>query len=306
MNASNDGEMNVELLQLYIKAALLEKERFIKLGRKDLEWESERSDVRSRLVRMLKRSKAYVSEEILDYFPTDGLYYEKSVIFMREKYHRRALKMLVEDMRHFSTAVSYADEVWNVSIGGTWLEHIGDMRPLEESNAYDDEFDERDIYMMLLEILQESESSELNTKESTISLLNKRFDRIDPTIAFSFVDSSIELEKIRPFLHGVLLTSGEFQRNSAITKGLSRFQNLNTRNKLIALCKTRVVVSSDMSCYHCKRRLGTSAFTVTTDGLMMHFGCYKDSRSGATERELNHEYDDSLLPDEISSLHKQN
>ena len=305
VDAASDGEVNTELLQLYIKAALREKERFVRSGRSGLEWEQENSDIRNRLINMLKRSKVYNVEETLAYFPDDGFFSEKSIIFMRQKYHKRALLMLIEDLNHYGKAVSYADEVWDDWVGGTWLEHIGDTNLQEEGNSYEDEIDERDIYGFLLEILRNNFTKQeihvLDTKEWMINLLNERFERIDPTIAFSLIDSSIKLDRIRPFLNGIVLMSSELQKNSSMTKGLCRFQNLNTRNNYMTLCKTRVVVSSEMSCFHCKRRLGNSAFTVSVDGSLMHFGCSRDSgktRDFKMDPE-SREFDSALLPNEM-------
>ena len=99
-------------------------------------------------------------------------------------------------------------------------------------------------------------------------------------MALSFVSESTSLADIRPFFEGALLTTSEVQRTLSITKNLNRSQNLSTRNKHNELCRTRVCVSAETSCELCNRRIGTSAFTVSVDGSMSHFGCFREEVQG--------------------------
>ena len=303
MNASGGDVLNVELLELYIKAALQEKQNNAKSGVPHLEWERGTSEIRSRLATLVGRCSSCVGvEAALEYFPAGALLKEKCELYRILKHHKRALGTLVWGLCDTGQAMAYADRVWETCVGGTWIDQLKDDDDrVEKGDTYGDEVidDDRDIYMVLLEVLHDgkeaadgldSEEGERATAPrdegagcvdaiaAITQLLNVRCERLDPLIAMSFIDEDRQLSSIERFLTGALLVSSEAHRNLSITKNLCRSQNLSVRNQHMTLCKTRVAVSTERLCSICNRRIGTSAFTVSTDGSLAHFGCHRDRR----------------------------
>lgn len=279
MDASGGDGLNVELLELYIKAALQEREG---AGVPHLEWERGGSEIRSRLAALVGRCTSRVgAEAALECFPAGALLRERCAVYRVLRYHKRALETLARELGEAAEAMAYADRVWEGGVGGTWIDQLNDDDGDEdgtagEADAYGDEVvDDRDVYVVLLEVLDDAGEA-----AATSRLLNARCERLDPLAALSFVPAGERLGAIERFLAGALLMSSEAHRNLSITKNLCRSQNLTVRNRHMQLCKTRVAVSPESVCAVCGRRVGTSAFTVSTDGSLAHFGCHRD-RAGA-------------------------
>ena len=186
-DVSSSAGFNAELLDLYIKAALQERDRLMKQGVVNLlQWERDTSDVRDRLIAHLKNPAAYSADEVLQQFPEDALFKERSVIYRGLRNHKRALQLLVLRLGDVDRAIRYADDVWRTSVGGKWIgmDHRSirgrdtKTSTIETTDMYA-EGNDRDIYVLLLELMRgsarSSSSALADPVGSVVKVLNARY-----------------------------------------------------------------------------------------------------------------------------------
>ncbi|XP_024386372.1 vacuolar sorting protein 39 [Physcomitrium patens] len=115
--------------------------------------------------------------------------------------------------------------------------------------------------------------------EEALTLLSKRWERMDCAQALRMLPSDTTLQKLITFLEPLLCKSSEAHRNGSVIKNLRRSESLQVREELTECRKRMVRVTTDRTCSICQKRIGNTVFAVYPNGSLAHFVCFRDRQS---------------------------
>eukprot|EP01104_Vermistella_antarctica_P012521 TRINITY_DN3647_c0_g1_i2.p1 TRINITY_DN3647_c0_g1~~TRINITY_DN3647_c0_g1_i2.p1 ORF type:complete len:916 (-),score=175.96 TRINITY_DN3647_c0_g1_i2:3010-5757(-) len=225
---------------------------------------------RKKLLIFLEKSPHYTPEKMLSRFPFDDLSEERAILLSRIGQHERALDIYVHKLRDPDQAERYC------------ARHYDDVNRGEESAS---------VYLSLLRVLLDptkggssrsggggvtSGEIEAPLLQRALDILNRYHTRIDTAKAMELLPSDLSVQSLYPFLELVLKHSKMYLRSQQVVKNLLKSENLQVHEDLIRAHSRVIVVEETRTCPACNMRLGTSAFYVYPNNVVVHFGCGKE------------------------------
>lgn len=151
-----------ELVNIYLEKVLEERS---KVQDEDLWDEHKHTEVRKKLLAMLKNCTGYSCENILKRLPTDGLYEERASLLGRLGQHQLALTLYAHKLCDSELALKYCDSVFlasTASSNSTKESNAATKKPFEKTA--------RSVYLTLLQVYLKPTSSVKEYDRSVASL----------------------------------------------------------------------------------------------------------------------------------------
>ena len=207
---------------------------------------------RTKLLDFLSSSTSYTAEKMLVRFPEHDLYQERALLLSRIRRHEQVLNI--------------------------YARRLGDVDMAEEycKRYYDAEDPEtKDIYLSLLQAyLPDDEGKKMN--EAAIRLLNTHFEHIDAARALRLLPLDTPLHELESFFQAYFQHTTLTKRNNQIMASLHKADKALVHEKLLRARSKMVQITPDRVCKACRKRIGTSVFSVYPNGTVVHFVCSKD------------------------------
>ena len=227
------------------------------------------ANLRSKLVFFLETSTNYQPYKLLRFFPQDVLFEERALLLGRSGRHEEALAIYIYVLKDDKMAEKYC------------------RRQYEQNQE-----ENRNVYLSLVKIyLRPQDLPSLGLPQSTYSgcvlepkiqqaleILNKYNQRIDVAQTLDLLPATTEVKAIRVFLMRVLQDKLQHRRNSMVLKSLLYRDQLQVKEQLIFYQSKKCVITEERACRVCHKRIGTSAFAMYPNDVIVHYYCCKDRR----------------------------
>jgi len=231
--------------------------------------EGELATFRTKLLFFLETSTNYQPYKLLRFFPQDVLYEERALLLGRSGRHEEALAIYIYVLKNNKMAEKYCRRQYEMN---------------EEEN--------RNVYLSLVKMyLNPQELPSLGLPQSTftdvklepktkeaLEILNKYNQKIDITQTLELLPQTTEVKDIHIFLMRVLKEKIQQRRSSMVLKSLFYRDHLQVHEQRIYYQSTKCVITEERACRVCHKRIGTSAFAMYPNGVIVHYYCCKDRR----------------------------
>lgn len=234
-------------------------------------------ELRSKLFKFLKESQRYSPEAVLNDFPKNDFFEERTLILSRSGQHKKALQIFVQVLGDYEMALKYC------------AEHFKEPNQLVgTAAAAEGEDNSQDVYFNLIEILlsDPKESPFVDVKlhencldrglvnEQVFAILDHHGAKISAQKVIEIMPDDISLARLSTFLETALHHQLEQRRKTQILKGLLHADHLLIHEERIRSESKCVVITDSSLCHICKRKFNNaSAFVRYPTGDVVHFSC---------------------------------
>ncbi|KAL1456228.1 hypothetical protein WDU94_000973 [Cyamophila willieti] len=225
------------------------------------------TQIRSKLLLLLKQSDHYSLESVLVQFPYNSLYEERAIVLGKLKKHEQVLGIYVTVLGDIQKAIEYCDYVSQnnlqskeelatkpvhillfkllISAPGDWL---GGLAPPNESMQPD--------------------------LDSALNLLEGNATKIPAAVALRILPDDVPLSRILYYMRTALSHSLNEKRKAQVMRGLLKAEYLQSEEQRIFYESQCVLITENNICPVCKKRFGNqSAFVRYPSGEIVHFSC---------------------------------
>jgi len=264
--------------EFHNRLIILYKDKIMPLLREDLasptklsdnDGNSPLADLRSRLLFFLETSTNYQPYKLLRFFPQDALFQERALLLGRAGRHEEALAIYIYVLKDDKMAEKYCRRQYELN---------------QEEN--------RNVYLSLVKMyLRPQDLPSLGLPQSTYSgcllepktrqaleILNKYNQKIDVAQTLDLLPATTEVKDIRVFLMRVLQDKIQQRRSSMVLKSLLYRDHLQVHEQRIFYQSKKCVITEERACRVCHKRIGTSAFAMYPNNVIVHYYCCKDRR----------------------------
>ncbi|KAK9866881.1 hypothetical protein WJX84_002836 [Apatococcus fuscideae] len=272
---AKEQDFQTELAMIYLRLALDGGQQHPDAGQQGSS--NHRADTpgqsmaHQRLKTMILTGKFVDHGRLLRVVPTTSLLEIRALLLERLGRHHEALRIYVHQLDSPLLAEEYCDRLYEAKINGL----KANLQPMPDTWAGVEPEASYDMYIALMQVYLEADSrgypdrsasasgaSTSQSWERVCQLLSRKQDRIEPLKALSLLPGEVPLHVVLPFVKSSLRTLGEQKRTLAVVKGLSRAQDLESREKLTVCKKRNVLLSFERACAFCHKRIGNTAFTL--------------------------------------------
>lgn len=234
-------------------------------------------DLRTRLLFFLESSSSYQPYKLLRFFPQDSLFEERALLLGRAGRHDEAIAIYIYVLKDIKMAEQYC------------------RRQYEKNKD-----ENRNVYLSLVKMylkpqdlpslgLSHSAFSDCDMEpkvEEALAVLNEHNQKIDVIQALELVPACTEVKEIRAFLMSVLQEKMQHQRKNLVLKSLLYAEHLQVHEQRVFYQSKKCVITEERACRVCHKRIGTSAFAMYPNGVIVHYYCCKDRRVCPIDPEL--------------------
>lgn len=229
----------------------------------------ELGDLRSRLLFFLETSTSYQPMKLLRFFPQDVLFEERALLLGRAGRHEEALAIYIYVLKDTKMAEQYC-------------------RRQHEMNLDEN----RNVYLSLVKVylkpnhlpslgLSQSVFSKCSMKANVgaaLTVLNTHYQKIDVSQALDLLPAATEVNDITVFLLNVLKDKMQERRNCLLLKSLLYAEHLQMHEQRVFYQSKKCTITEERACCVCHKRIGTSAFAMYPNDVIVHYYCCKDRR----------------------------
>jgi len=138
-----------------------------------------------------------------------------------------------------------------------------------------------DVYLDLVAVHLEGPGGEddlsgkddAETLQKAIGLLEKYYNKVDPTKALKLLPAEMPVQSVLQYLRKSLRYTWSEQRRQQVTRQLLRVQEVKVKKELIDEQVQKVVIDENTICPVCGRPIGTSAILRYPNGVVVHLSC---------------------------------
>lgn len=236
----------------------------------------ELGDLRTKLLFFLETSSNYQPYKLLRFFPQDSLFEERALLLGRAGRHDEAIAIYVYILKDIKMAEHYC------------------RRQYEKSKD-----ENRNVYLSLVKMyLKPQDLPSLGLSHTAFSdcimepkvnealaVLNEHNQKIDVIQALELLPATTEVKDIRMFLMNVLQDKMQQQRKYMVLKSLLYAEHLQVHEQRVFYQSKKCTITEERACRVCHKRIGTSAFAMYPNGVIVHYYCCKDRRVCPTDLE---------------------
>ena len=250
------------------------KDKILPLLREELvspkgETSSELADLRAKIIFFLETSQNYQPFKLLRFFPQDALFEERALLLGRAGRHEEALAIYIYVLKDDKMAEKYCRKQYEQN---------------QEEN--------RNVYLSLIKMyLRPQDLPSLGLPQSTfaeckldpkvkeaLEILNKHNQKFDIAQTLDLLPQTTQIGDIRLFLMRVLQEKIQQRRSSMVLKSLYHSDHLQVHEQRVFYQSTKCTITEERACRVCHKRIGTSAFAMYPNGVIVHYYCCKDRR----------------------------
>lgn len=234
--------------------------------------------LRQRLLQFLKESQRYSPEAVLNDFPRNDFFEERTIILSRSGRHRKALQIFVQVLGSYEMALRYCEQ------------HYRELNPLvDRGEGCGDAGDNaEDVYLYLIETLlagaQESPFEDVPVHENCLdrglvneqvfAILDEHGAKISAQKVLEIMPDDVPLVRLSTFLETALRHQLEQRRKTQILKGLLYAEHILVHEERIRCESKNVVMTESSLCHLCKKKFNNGgAFVRYPTGNVVHFSC---------------------------------
>ncbi|KAG0022469.1 Vam6/Vps39-like protein [Entomortierella chlamydospora] len=204
---------------------------------------------RTKLLQFLDESTFYKAERILSRLPVDGCFEERAILLSRIGQHDQALNIYVHKLRNFQAAEEYC------------------IKNFDSSDP------SKNVYLMLLKVYLKPPNREKPMLEPALDILTRHGTHIDPAAVLGLLPASTRVDQLYKFFEKSIRESIKTKHMDMIVKNLLKAERLQTQEQLNFYRSRRVKITEDRMCPKCNKRIGSTAFAVFPDGVVVHYSC---------------------------------
>lgn len=232
-------------------------------------------ELRRKLFSFLKESRLYSPDAVLNDFPTNDFFEERTMILSRSGQHKKALQIFVQVLGKYEMALEYCRENYREP------QFMGSVNEEREDSA-------QDVYFNLIEILLADPKESLFpdvplhancldrdlVNEQVFAILDQQGTKISAQKVIDIMPDDIPLARLSTFLETALHHQLEQRRKTQILKGLLYADHLLIHEERIRSESKSVVITDSSLCHICKKKFNNaSAFVRYPTGDVVHFSC---------------------------------
>ena len=229
--------------------------------------------LRTRLIFFLETSGHYQPYKLLQFFPHNALLEEKALLLGRDGRHEEALAIYIYKLKDLNMAEQYChkqyersrDENYNVFV--TLVKMY--LQPHEVNLGFS-----RSVLTEPGNIEEKIEPNE----EAALAVLNKHYQKMDAAQVLDFLPPSIQITDMTYFLSNIIKDKMQQRRNSLVLKSLLYAEHLQVHEQRVFHQSNKCVITEERACRVCHKRIGTSAFALYPNGIIVHLYCCKDRK----------------------------
>uniref|UniRef100_A0A8D8VAN1 Vam6/Vps39-like protein n=1 Tax=Cacopsylla melanoneura TaxID=428564 RepID=A0A8D8VAN1_9HEMI len=225
------------------------------------------TQIRSKLLLLLKQSDYYSLESVLVQFPFDSLYEERAIVLGKLKKHEQVLGIYVTVLGDIQKAIEYCEHV-----------HQNKLQSKEELAS-------TPVHTLLLKLLISGPDNWLGglappsepgqpDLDSALDLLEGNATKIPAAGALRLLPDDVPLSRVLYYLRTALSHSLNEKRKAQVMRGLLYAEHLQSQEKRIFYESQCVIITENNICPVCKKRFGNqSAFVRYPSGEIVHYSC---------------------------------
>ena len=226
--------------------------------------------LRGKLLKFLETSLYYSPLKLIRYFPQDILYEERALLLGRGGRHEEALAIYIYILKDTDMADEFC----------------------RKQHALNDDKN-KNVYVSLLKLyLRPHELPFLglpNTvfadhtmepnNEAALHVLNEHYDKLEISQTLELLAVSTTVQQVSLLLTNVFQEKMQQKRNSHVLKSLLQAEHLQIQEQRIHHESKKCTMTDERACRVCHKRIGTSAFAMYPNGVVVHYYCCKDRRT---------------------------
>ena len=225
--------------------------------------------LRAKLLSFLELSNYYLPLKLIRHFPPDILYEERALLLGRCGRHEEALAIYIYILKDAEMAEEYCRKQYASS---------------KDEN--------KNVYVSLLKLylkpqdlpflgLTNTVFSDFEMQPNTgaaLAVLNQHYTKLDVSQTLELLPMTTPIKEITSLLINVFQDKMQQKRNLIILKSLLHAEHLQINEQRIFYQSKKCIMTDERACRVCHKRIGTSAFAMYPNNVVVHYYCCKDRR----------------------------
>jgi len=204
---------------------------------------------RRKLMDFLEQSSYYSPERILNKLPMVDLYEERALILSQLGEHENALSI-------------YAHRLGDVQMAQEYCERLYDSASPTTCH----------VYLDLLKVYLKPPDASAPMTLQALSLMSKYFERVDAAKALDVLPPSTSLRSLLPFFESAIRQNSEVRKSLQISKALLKADHVKISQEYHVRRSRRILITGGKRCKVSQKRIGTSAFAVYPNNVVVLLG----------------------------------
>lgn len=226
-------------------------------------------NLRAKLLSFLELSIHYTPLKLIRHFPQDILYEERALLLGRGGRHEEALAIYIYILKDSEMAEKYCQKQYSSDNDGNKNVYVSLLKLYLKP---------RELPFLGLANNVFSDFEMVPNTSAALAVLNQHFDKLDISQTLELLPITTPVNEITALLMNVFQDKMQQKRNSLVLKSLLHAEHLQVHEQRIYYQSKKCLMTDERACRVCHKRIGTSAFAMYPNGVVVHYYCCKDRR----------------------------